>query len=311
MCYIDILQEMLRYIDDKIKEKLSVEKLAARAGFSPFHFCRIFQWETGYSIMEYVRLRRLAFAASELSSTKKIIDIAVDYGYETHTGFTKAFKRHFGCTPEKCRLYATFDVPKLPVLEKTKQYVNGGIIMEPKMIKKSAIKLAGFAVRSKANAEESNKAYSKLWQEYYTLEGRRDKLIGEPFVKSHADYGASILQDPEYGEVEHVVGVEVKEGHDIPKDYHVCIIPEALYAVFSPPPAYNKDVSSSIYGTYRYIFSEWFPNSEYEIMENGIDFVLSDGFFLPYDEPRKFFDVYIPVVKRVRETSNLKEVLNK
>jgi len=55
--YIDILQEMLRYIDANIKEKLSVEKLAARAGFSPYHFCRVFQWETGYSIMEYVRNR--------------------------------------------------------------------------------------------------------------------------------------------------------------------------------------------------------------------------------------------------------------
>jgi AraC family transcriptional regulator len=53
--YIEILQEMLRYIDNNISdklsgEKLSVEKLAARAGFSPFHFCRIFQWEVGYSI---------------------------------------------------------------------------------------------------------------------------------------------------------------------------------------------------------------------------------------------------------------------
>jgi AraC-like DNA-binding protein len=56
--YIEILQEMLRYIDTHIREKLNVEKLAARAGFSPYHFCRVFQWEVGYSIMEYVRNRR-------------------------------------------------------------------------------------------------------------------------------------------------------------------------------------------------------------------------------------------------------------
>jgi len=301
--YIDILQEMLRYIDDKIKEKMSVEKLAARAGFSPFHFCRVFQWNIGYSIMEYVRIRRLEFAASELNSGKRIIDLAVEYGFETHTGFTKAFKRYFGCTPEKYRIHASFDVPKLPVLEKTKKYVNGGLIMEPKMVKKMGIKLAGFAVKAKTKDGESNKEYAKLWQEYYTTEGRREKLHGEPFVKSHLDYGASFPQDSEYSEIEHVVGVEVKDGYDIPKNYYVCTIPEAIYAVFSPPPAYMGDLGSSVYGTYKYIFSEWFPNSGYEFMENGIDFVLTDGSF-PYDEPRKFFDVYIPVVKRTTDTND-------
>ncbi|MDR2941750.1 MAG: helix-turn-helix domain-containing protein [Treponema sp.] len=87
MDYIDILQEMLRYVDTHIKEELNVEKLAARAGFSPYHFCRIFQWGVGYSPMEYVRNRRLAFAASALNSGRKIIDIAVDYGFETHYTF--------------------------------------------------------------------------------------------------------------------------------------------------------------------------------------------------------------------------------
>jgi len=87
--YIDILQEMLRYIGGNIKEKLNIEKLAGQAGFSPYHFCRIFQWDVGYSNMEYVRNRRLAFAASELSFGRRIIDIAIDYGFETHSGFSK------------------------------------------------------------------------------------------------------------------------------------------------------------------------------------------------------------------------------
>ncbi|MHB9293163.1 putative AraC family transcriptional regulator, mar-sox-rob regulon activator [Hollandina sp. SP2] len=84
---------MLRYIDVNIKEKLNIEKLAARAGFSPYHFCRVFQWEAGYSIMEYVRNRRLFYAASELASGRRIADIALDYGFETHSGFSKAFRR--------------------------------------------------------------------------------------------------------------------------------------------------------------------------------------------------------------------------
>ena len=280
---------MLRYIDAHIKEKLSVKKLAERAGFSPYHFCRIFQWNIGYSIMEYVRIRRLAFAASELKSGKYIFDIAVEYGYETHTGFIKAFKRYFGSTPEKYRLYASFDVPKLPILRKSKQYVNGGIVMEPKMIRKTAVTLAGFAVKVKN--KEYTEAFTNLWQEY-AFDGKQKKLHGESFLKSHVEYGACFPENPENGEFEYVVGIEVKDGHDIPQDYYVCTIPEALYAVFTPPPSDDEKLSFSIAGTYNYIFSEWFPNSGYEFMENGVDFVLCD---------EHCQEIYIPVVKRQTE----------
>ncbi|MDR2717716.1 MAG: AraC family transcriptional regulator, partial [Treponema sp.] len=99
MEHISILQEMLRYIDIHIKEKMSVEKLVERAGFSPYYFYQIFQRGVGSSIMEYVRNRRLVYAASELNSGRKIIDIAIDYGFETHSGFSKAFRRYFGCPP--------------------------------------------------------------------------------------------------------------------------------------------------------------------------------------------------------------------
>jgi AraC family transcriptional regulator len=296
--YIDILQEILRYIDMHIKEKLSVKKLAERAGFSPYHFCRIFQWNIGYSIMEYVRLRRLAFAASELKSGKYIIEIAVEYGYETHTGFLKAFKRYFGSTPEKYRLHTSFDVPKLPILKKSKQYVNRGIVMEPKMIRKSAVKLAGFAVKIIARDKESTKAFAELWQEY-ALNGNKKKLHSECFIKNHVEYGACFPENPESGEFEYVVGIEVKDGHDISKDYYVCTIPEALYAVFTSPPSDDEKLSFSIAGTYNYIFSEWFPNSGYEFMENGVDFVLCDEHC--QGETGKFTEIYIPVVKRQTE----------
>ena len=295
MDYIDILQEMLRYIDTHIKEKLSVEKLAARAGFSPYHFCRVFQWGVGYSIMEYVRNRRLAFAASELNSKRLIIDIAIEYGFETHSGFSKAFRRYFGCSPEIYRTHANFNVPKLPILIKTKQYVNGGIVIEPKMVKKSAVKLAGFALVTNNKNGENNIEIPKFWHRIMT-DGSLDKLHEESFVKSHADYGACFLKNPETGEFEYVIGLEVKDGHDISGEYHVCTVPEALYAVFSSPPSDEANFSSAIQGTWKYIFSEWFPNSGYEFDENGIDYEYYDERCMTKAE--KVCEICIPVVKK-------------
>jgi AraC family transcriptional regulator len=274
---------------------MSVENLAARAGFSPYHFCRVFQWDVGYPIMEYVRNRRLAFAAAELKSERRIIDIAVEYGFETHSGFSKAFRRHFGCSPEIYRIHASFDVPKLPILTKTKQFLCGGIVMEPKMVKKTAVKLAGFVIKTKSKDGANNREIPQFWSDVIA-DGRINKLHGESFVKSHVEYGACFPENPGNGEFEYVIGLEVKDGHDIPKEYHVCTIPEALFAVFSSPPADRANFSPAIQGTWKYIYSEWFPNSGYEFDGNSVDYELYGGG--PLGETGNVCDICIPVVKK-------------
>ncbi len=144
---IEVMHEILQYIDVNIKNKLNVEKLAERAGFSPYYFCRGFKWVGGVSLMEYVRNRRLAYAAAELKSGRKIIDIAVEYGFETHSGFSKAFRRYFGCPPEIYRTYAVFNVPPIPDITKSSQFISGNIL-EPKiMAKKAAFKIAGYPIK--------------------------------------------------------------------------------------------------------------------------------------------------------------------
>ena len=295
MDYIEIMQEMLRYIDTNIKEELNVEKLAARAGFSPYHFCRIFQWSVGYSLMEYVRNRRLAFAASELNSGRMIIDIAVDYGFETHSGFSKAFRRYFGCSPEKYRAHASFNVPELLILKKAKQYINGGIVMEPKMVKKSATKLVGFVIKTTTNGGENFKEIPKFWQEYFSS-GKMEKLHGETFIKSHPEYGVCFMVNHETGEMDYVIGVEMKDSVNDPEGYHVCTVPEALYAVFSTPPSNKANLVSEIQGLWNYIYNEWFPNSGYEFDGGKYDYEYYDERCM--GETGNVCDIYIPVVKK-------------
>jgi AraC family transcriptional regulator len=130
-------------------------------------------------------------------------------------------------------------------------------------------------------------------------DGRMEKLHGESFVKSHAEYGVCFLENPENGEFMYVIGVEVKEGHDISDDYRVCTVPEALYAVFTTPPADESNFVPAIQGTWDYIYSEWFPNSGYEFDRNGVDFELYDERCM--DKTGKVIDIYIPVVKKQHE----------
>lgn len=91
--------ECAAYIETHLKEELSVESISAWAGYSPWYFSRCFKDKMGVSLMEYVKQRRLFAAAGEIHKGKRIIDAALDYGWETHGGFTKAFLGQFGYSP--------------------------------------------------------------------------------------------------------------------------------------------------------------------------------------------------------------------
>ncbi len=293
--YDSALQDILYYIDTHITQEITAEQLAARAGFSAFHFCRLFQWRVGYTPMGYVRSRRLAFAAHELSSARRILDIALEYGFETHSGFSKAFRRHFGCAPEVYRLHAHSDKPLPPALPEMDKYLIGGIVLEPKMVTRPAVKIAGYALKTSSNNGENSTSIPQFWSACMGS-GDLKKLHEEGFVKDHAEYGACFPEDPNTGEFDYVIGLEVKDGASIPTGYHVCELPPAAYAVFSTPPCDAAHFVPSIQGVWQFIFNDWFPKSGFEYAPGCVDFERYDDRCM--SETAKVCDIYIPVVKK-------------
>lgn len=294
MRYINTFQTVLRYIDENLSNEINAEVLAGIAGFSTYHFCRMFQWHVGYSVMEYVRQRRLAFAVSELSSGRRLIDIAMDYGFETHSGFSKAFKRYYGVSPEMYRIHAKADKPALPDILRMNKYLAGGIVMKPKFVSLPAIKLAGYALKTRNVDNENSREIPEFWAGYLT-DGRAGKLHQSDFAKNHAEYGACFPEDPQNGEFSYVIGVEVKDGIEIPKEYHVCELPPAVYAVFSTPPCDRPMFSQNIQGTWQYIMNDWFPSSGYEYTFGCVDFELYGEKCM--GDKDLVCEIYIPVTK--------------
>ena len=90
----------MAYIDEHIEEKLSLNDIANYLGYSPFYVSRIFSQIMGISIVSYVRMRKLQFAFSSLQKSKTILEVAYQYGFESHEGFTRSFKRFFGFSPK-------------------------------------------------------------------------------------------------------------------------------------------------------------------------------------------------------------------
>jgi len=99
---VEAVQRMQDYIEQNIHEPITLSELSRCAGYSPFHSARIFKELTGRTPFEYIRSLRLSRAALVLRDEKaKVIDVALDFVFDSHEGFTRAFSKEFGITPHR------------------------------------------------------------------------------------------------------------------------------------------------------------------------------------------------------------------
>ncbi|MCL2498996.1 MAG: AraC family transcriptional regulator [Defluviitaleaceae bacterium] len=90
------------YIAAHLQDYITANDLAKAAGYSQYHMIRIFKEETGQSPFEYIRHERLTAAAFALRRGKrKVVDVALDFVFDSHEGFTRAFAKGFGISPKK------------------------------------------------------------------------------------------------------------------------------------------------------------------------------------------------------------------
>jgi Ser/Thr protein kinase RdoA (MazF antagonist)/AraC-like DNA-binding protein len=101
MYMIDTLQKVIDYIEENLKSELNSTELATIAGFSVYHFLHVFGSNVGMPLSAYITRRRIKHAIYDIYKGGKMVDTALLYGFDTHAGFFKAFKREYGCSPSK------------------------------------------------------------------------------------------------------------------------------------------------------------------------------------------------------------------
>ena len=101
---IKAVQRMQDHIEAHLREEITMLALARAARYSPWHAARLFKDLTGKSPFEYIRSRRLSEAAASLrGSQRRVLDVALDFVFDSHEGFTRAFARQFGVSPNRFR----------------------------------------------------------------------------------------------------------------------------------------------------------------------------------------------------------------
>lgn len=99
---INAVERMQNYIEAHINEPITLHMLAEAAGYSPWHAAKLFKSLTGKSPFEYIRAVRLSRAALRLRDEEvKVVDVAFDFVFDSHEGFTRAFSKQFGLPPRE------------------------------------------------------------------------------------------------------------------------------------------------------------------------------------------------------------------
>lgn len=285
MEWMKSISEAVEYIESHITEDITADDVAKHVCISPFYFQKGFSMLCGFSVMEYIRNRRLALSGVELATSDvKVIDVAMKYGYDSPDSFTKAFTRFHGIKPSLVRKDGTMIKSFAPL--KLKISLEGGYIMDYRITKKDSFTVIGVSKQFKY--ENAKQEIPLLWQEHYAS-GNEKYVCGM--------FGVNIDEQMSNEKFEYLIADVYNPAMDIPEGFVTKTIPAFTWAVFpckGPMPTSLQDVNTKI-------FSEWLPAlKEYEFAAGYCIemYDAADKYPKGIQDENYYSEIWIPVKKK-------------
>ena len=297
------IQNVLDIIDDRITERIIPQELAKESGYSTFHLNRIFSRVTGITLMAYVIRRKLQYALYDLSCGEKIIDVAMKYGFETHPGFTKAFKKCFGYSPSLYRIHAIIGRPTRMEISELISIISGGNIMYPEILEIQPFIVIGFTSRHTMLNVRFTHDIPLYWETINMDTAEPLTRLHNVFSKSrHCEYTVCFDINPLIGEFTYLLGVGVDNPEDLSKiepDMFEMKMPGGLYAKFTTPLVESSKHIQTVRDTWGTVLDNWLPASAYEFDEKRYDFeYYNERDHSWQNNDMAQMDIYIPIQKR-------------
>lgn len=257
MSYIDALEKAIIYIENHLNSDIDLSIVAKEAGYSLYHFHRVFKCVIGDSIKEYIRKRRITEAAKELTYTNKpIIDIAIKYGYQSREAFSRAFEKVYGRNPSDVRREGLLYFIREPMAF---DYMMFEYSRRKEGIKPLFRKLPErLVVGNRYQMKVGGSNYQDiplLWQKW-----NKDRPWTQMKEGKYDNKCMGICIFSQGNTFDYMIGYEVKTVNHIPASMTLHRLEPSLYAVFRTV----GPITESVQKTWEYIYTIWLNESHYK-----------------------------------------------
>jgi AraC family transcriptional regulator len=234
------------FIESHFGRAIALSEIATMAGMSRHQLSRRFSEMTGQNLNRYLRARRLSEAARQLAGgAEDILTVALDAGYGSHEAFTRAFREHFGLTPEALRarrdLFSlTLQEPiRMSTIEKTD-------LPAPRIETLDAFTIAGLGADF---APGKAAGIPALWQKF------NDYFGHIPAQTDKTAFGLCTMLPGKPG-FHYVAGARVAKSDDLPAEFETIHLPAQTWAIFQ-----HQGHVNGIPATVDAAFRIWLPTS--------------------------------------------------
>lgn len=245
----ETVQKMIDWIENNICENPSLIKMSKQIGYSSYYCSVQFHKISGMTIKSYISNRRLALATIELRDTsKRIIDIAIKYGYSSQEAFTRAFSMMFECTPASYRRNPVpIPIPIHKVVyfpEHYRELYRGGNHMSNANLINANVRIEYIPAHKYIGIWDKNvDNYCDFWKRHDcdTVSGLIDSLnhVSDLIVSEHTAGWYYLDGNRRYF---YGMGVPLDYDGEIPDGFEIKEFPSSYYLVFFHPPFdYLKD----------------------------------------------------------------------
>jgi len=288
---IQRIQTTIDYIEQNLENDITLEQLASMAYSSKFYYPRLFHAMVGESAMEYVRKRRVTYAANIILNTKmKLVDIAYKCGFQSQVNFSRTFKQIYGITPMECRkkVKAVEIYEKINLLGRSFSKEKSSLLHGPVIVEKKGFTVVGKLIKVSYEDNFNSTVVFEFWMEFLKCINEIKGVINPLTV-----YGIS-FESKYHKYCNYMVCIEVENLKNIPKGMIGRIIPDYKYAVFNfmgmdDISNYKREYFKAV----DFIYGHWYPLSEYKLDTNNdlIEIITSDDEHLSNIS----MDIYLPI----------------
>lgn len=288
MDWLSRMNKAIDYIEENLAGDIDYTQAAGIACCSLYHFQRLFSFIADIPLSDYIRRRRLTLAAFDLqNSGDKVIDVALKYGYDSPTSFTRAFLNLHGVTPSLAR---DPGVPLKAFPRITFQIsIKGDTEMNYKIEEKPTFSVFGMEEIFTTKNGENLKAIPAFW-----LRAMRSGMLERLYNASGVSWSASstgikpvnaVMCYRETGEntFPYMIFALVSP-RGLPDGYTAIEVPAATWAVFQSVEHTEDKTAEVCQDLWKRIYTEWFPTASYEqvpgaqfemygVSKKGLDYV--------------------------------------